>query len=204
MNLTPFLLAFIQNRDKLPRGVVVAAGEVIGARETLQVSGRLTHRVPTPAAQCLYALSSDNPPIQKTLSTSSETAAVLLPVLSATNDNEPTSSRTKGKDKASTGGDASGMEVDSASDEREAKEQLRLEADDERLKLSKVLIAGILRNITTEGHKIVEDLEGKYVVPLLQPVLDVDLREITKEVEANVVEAVSDSSAAHPSCGSCR
>lgn len=51
-----------------------------------------------------------------------------------------------------------------------------------RAVLIKVLAAGIIRNITPVRRPLVDNLDSAYIMPLIQPLLDVDLQRVAQEV----------------------
>jgi len=63
-NLTPFLMAFLTNRDKIPVNAAVAA------------------------AQCLYVLSDDNDPVINAIKKNQEYISCLLGIVNSTTSNE--------------------------------------------------------------------------------------------------------------------
>lgn len=72
IHLIPFLMAFLENRDKLPLRTVVAAGMRLSAI-TVDLADRLIF-----VAQCLYVLTDDNlPAVEEIRSNSSYTSSLL-------------------------------------------------------------------------------------------------------------------------------
>jgi hypothetical protein len=156
MNLAPFLLAFIVHRSKIPSSVVLAA------------------------AQCLYAITLDNPPFNMALLAQADVGEKLLQVVQS-NELELVEDVLK-VDKSSKKKDE-GMEVETE------KTGVTARIREDRKGLLRVLIAGVLHNINEEGKtELVEGLDNKVVGPILRPVLDIDLAQVVQEVEQAVPE----------------
>jgi hypothetical protein len=151
--LPSFLLAFITHREKIPSGAVLAA------------------------AQCLYAITLDNPPFNAGLP--STVVQDLLTVVQSEQlkmFEEPSAASTAGK------GKAEGMEVETE------KTQAVQVVNEDKKSLLRVLIAGVLHNLNDDGISTIEGLDNRIVGPLLRPVLDVDLAQVAQEVVKTVPE----------------
>jgi hypothetical protein len=151
--LPSFLLAFITHREKIPSGAVLAA------------------------AQCLYAITLDNPPFNAGLP-----GTVVQDLLTVVQSeqlkmlDETNVAPTAGK------GKVEGMEV-----ETEKTEAVQVVNEDKK-SLLRVLIAGVLHNLNDDGISTIEGLDNRIVGPLLRPVLDVDLAQVAQEVVKTVPE----------------
>jgi hypothetical protein len=151
--LPSFLLAFITHREKIPSGAVLAA------------------------AQCLYAITLDNPPFNAGLP-----GTVVQDLLTVVQSEqlkmleEPSAAPTAGK------GKAEGMEVETE------KTQAVQVVNEDKKSLLRVLIAGVLHNLNDDGISTIEGLDNRIVGPLLRPVLDVDLAQVAQEVVKTVPE----------------
>ena len=70
------------------------------------------------------------------------------------------------------------MQTDVAEDKAARKRQEAIS----RAVLIKVLAAGIIRNITPARRPLVDNLDTTYIMPLIQPLLDVDLQRVAQEI----------------------
>lgn len=143
-NLVPFLSAFIIHRSQIPINVVTAA------------------------AQCLYALSFDNRPFKRALTSMPEAVQALQAVLTTEDAGMPDAINQKQKGKKKVEEDAT---MTSAGEEN---------VESERVVLVKVLVAGILRNVLDESAW--QELDMQYILPLIRPLLNTDLQAVAAEV----------------------
>jgi hypothetical protein len=152
LNLAPFLLGFIAHRSKIPAGTVLAA------------------------AQCLYAITLDNPPFNGSLPSSA--VGDLLNLVQE----EDTQMFEMFPDEKGSKNKVVGMEV-------ETDKTLALQAASQDKKvLLRVLVAGVLHNLNDDGADIIDGLDNKIIGPILRPVLEVDLAQVAQQVEKTVPE----------------
>lgn len=139
----------------------------------------LVHRqsLPLPvvaaACQCLYALSFDNKPFKTAMLSDPDAIAALIATLS-TPEHELA--------KATATEEPKGKRADMQTDTAEDKVARRREEAIASAVLIKVLAAGIIRNITPAKRPLVDNLDQAYIMPLIQPLLDIDLQAVAQEV----------------------
>ncbi|KAJ9092614.1 hypothetical protein QFC19_008652 [Naganishia cerealis] len=155
-NLVPFLTAFIVHRENIPLGVVSSA------------------------CQCLYALSFDNKPFKTAVLSDSNATAALVNILSLSEEQLASvsegASASKSKKKSQKPG--SGMQTDDLEENANRKREEAMN----RATLIKVLIAGIVRNVSPMKKPLVENLDQAFILPLLRPLLNTDLQAVSEEV----------------------
>ena len=151
--LPSFLLAFISHREKIPAGAVLAA------------------------AQCLYAITLDNPPFNSNLPSN-----VVQDLLAVVQSEQIKMLEETPVPTAASKGKTEGMEV-----ETEKTRAVEVVSEDKK-SLLRVLIAGVLHNLNDDGAEIIEGLDNRVVGPLLRPVLDLDLAQVAQEVIKTVPE----------------
>lgn len=84
-----------------------------------------------------------------------------------------------------------GKKTDMQTDTAEDKAERRREEALANAVLIKVLAAGIIRNITPARRPLVDNLDQSYIMPLIQPLLDIDLQSVAQEVLDTVPQLVS-------------
>lgn len=133
------------------------------------------------ACQCLYALSFDNKPFKTAMLSDPSATAALIGTLST-----PEHELAKASEE-SVNGKKSDMQTDTA-DEKAAR---RREEAIASAVLIKVLAAGIIRNITPARRPLVDNLDQSFIMPLIQPLLDIDLQSVAQDVLDTVPQLVS-------------
>lgn len=86
-NLTPFLMAFLISRDKIPLKTVLAAGALLSVNHYVRLKS-LTSK----PAQCLYVLSDDNDPTARTIRKTQAYTSCLLSIVKSPESNGSTES----------------------------------------------------------------------------------------------------------------
>ncbi|KAJ9092174.1 hypothetical protein QFC20_007447 [Naganishia adeliensis] len=124
------------------------------------------------ACQCLYALSFDNKPFKTAMLSDPSATAALIGTLSTPEHELAKATEEPIKSKKTD------MQTDAAEDKAERRREEALAS----AVLIKVLAAGIIRNITPARRPLVDNLDQSYIMPLIQPLLDIDLQSVAQEV----------------------
>lgn len=133
------------------------------------------------ACQCLYALSFDNKPFKTAMLSDPSATAALIGTLSTPEHELAKATEEPIKSKKTD------MQTDAAEDKAERRREEALAS----AVLIKVLAAGIIRNITPARRPLVDNLDQSYIMPLIQPLLDIDLQSVAQEVLDTVPQLVS-------------